>query len=72
MRDSNPQGQNPAVFKTAALPVRTNPPLVLSLKINVAFLSRYLFAEGKLLAYHLCKSSSRYAELSLFSASLLV
>ena|GEM_PF-2851573 len=27
MRDSNPHGQNPAVFKTAALPIRTNPPL---------------------------------------------
>ncbi len=26
MRDSNPHGQNPAVFKTAALPIRTNPP----------------------------------------------
>ena len=26
MRDSNPHGHNPAVFKTAALPIRTNPP----------------------------------------------
>ncbi len=26
MRDSNPQGQSPAVFKTAVLPIRTNPP----------------------------------------------
>ena len=27
MRDSNPQGQSPAVFKTAVLPIRTNPPI---------------------------------------------
>ena len=26
MRDSNPQGQSPAVFKTAVLPIRTKPP----------------------------------------------
>jgi hypothetical protein len=26
MRDSNPHGQSPAVFKTAVLPIRTNPP----------------------------------------------
>lgn len=34
MRDSNPHGQNPAVFKTAALPVRTNPPRVPLLKFG--------------------------------------
>ncbi len=34
MRDSNPHGQNPAVFKTAALPIRTNPPSSLILKIG--------------------------------------
>jgi hypothetical protein len=34
MRDSNPHGQNPAVFKTAALPIRTNPPCGLFLKFG--------------------------------------
>ncbi len=43
MRDSNPHGQNPAVFKTAALPIRTNPPHGFFLKIGRAdFVKRIL------------------------------
>lgn len=48
MRDSNPHGQNPAVFKTAALPIRTNPPRGFFLKIEGAdFVKRILEASAQ-------------------------